>query len=72
MLYKCVINSNTKIVENVIVIANGVEWSPPPGFEFAPKHDGNIGDQWDGTKFVAPVVVDETLEVAGEEPDVIG
>lgn len=72
MSYKCVINSTTKIVENVIVLAGNATWTPPQGYEFAPKHDGNIGDLWDGTNFVAPVVIDPTLEAPGEEPDVIG
>ena len=74
MATKCIINSATKIVENVIVIEDGVEWSAPHGFEIAPNNTGNIGDTWDGEKFVSPIVPEESVDVnaaSGSAPDVI-
>lgn len=55
MTKKCVIDSATKVVVNIIELEDGVLWSPPEGNELAPQHDGNIGDTWNGTQFVSPV-----------------
>lgn len=55
MTKKCVIDSSTKVVVNIIELEDGVLWSPPEGNELAPQHDGNIGDTWNGTQFVSPV-----------------
>lgn len=55
MTKKCVIDSLTKVVVNIIELEDGVLWSPPEGNELAPQHDGNIGDTWNGTQFVSPV-----------------
>ncbi len=75
MSYKCILDSATKVVVNVILLEDGVEWSLPAGHEFAPQHDGNIGDTWDGSKFVAPPeerTPSEELNAAGSSPNVIG
>lgn len=75
MTHKCILDSATKVVVNVILLEDGVEWSLPDGHEFAPQHDGNMGDTWDGSKFVAPVevpVVREELQAPGTAPNVIG
>lgn len=75
MSYKCILDSATKVVVNVILLEDGVEWSLPDGHEFAPQHDGNMGETWDGSKFVAPVeapVVREELQAQGTAPNVIG
>jgi len=75
MSYKCLLDSATKVVVNVILLEDGAEWSPPAGQELAPQHDGNIGDTWDGIKFVAPPPPPEefpVVEGAGSQPNVIG
>jgi len=54
MAHKCLLDSATKVVINVIELEDGVVWTPPAGTELAPQHNGNIGDTWDGTQFVAP------------------
>jgi len=75
MSYKCILDSATKVVVNVIVLEDGVVWTPPEGQELAPQHDGNIGDTWDGSKFVAPVeekTPNAELNAAGSPPNVVG
>jgi len=73
MGYKCILDSATKVVVNVILLEDGVEWSLPDGHEFAPQHDGNMGETWDGSKFVAPVVEPSSpLGASGAQPNVIG
>ncbi len=75
MSYKCVLNSATKIVVNVILLEDGVEWAPPEGQELAPQHDGSIGDTWDGSKFLPPAPLTEEaspLDNSGAQPNVIG
>jgi hypothetical protein len=63
MTHKCLLDSATKVVINVIELADGVVWTPPAGTELAPQHDGGIGDTWDGTQFVRPPEpVDETVQ----------
>lgn len=54
MTHKCLLDSTTKVVVNVIELADGAVWTPPAGMELAPQHDGGIGDTWDGTQFVKP------------------
>jgi hypothetical protein len=74
MSYKCILDSATKVVVNVIVLDDGVVWTPLEGQELAPQHDGNIGDTWDGSKFVAPVeekASNKELSAAGSPPNVI-
>lgn len=75
MSYKCVLDSATKVVANVILLEDGVEWTPPEGQELAPQHDGNIGDTWDGSSFVSPPatpVSAGSLDANGAQPNVIG
>jgi hypothetical protein len=74
MSYKCLLDSATKVVVNVILLEDGVEWSPPAGHELAPQHDGNIGDTWDGSRFVPPPPPPDELVVegSGSQPNVIG
>lgn len=63
MAHKCLLDSATKVVVNVIELADGAVWTPPAGMELAPQHDGGIGDTWDGTQFVKPPEpVDETAQ----------
>jgi hypothetical protein len=75
-MQKCILDSATKIVVNVIEIDDGVEWHPSEGTELAPQHDGNMFDTWDGTKFVAPVIAtvpeQDINTIAGSPPNVIG
>ena len=73
MSYKCILDSATKVVVNVILLEDGADWVPPLGQELAPQHDGSIGDTWDGSKFVAPVVEPSSpLGASGAQPNVIG
>lgn len=63
MAHKCLLDSTSKVVVNVIELEDGAVWTPPAGMELAPQHDGGIGDTWDGTQFVKPPVpVDETVQ----------
>ena len=47
----CILNSQTKVVENVIVIQESPEDFIPykEGIELAPQSDGEIGWTWNGT-----------------------
>jgi hypothetical protein len=75
-MQKCIIDSTTKIVVNVIELEDGAVWSPPAGTELAPQHDGNMFDTWDGIQFIPPVyeiVPGQDLEtMSGSAPNVIG
>ena len=63
MTQKCLLDSATKVVVNVIEIEDGAVWTPPNGMELAPQHNGGIGDTWDGTQFVKPPELeDETVQ----------
>lgn len=67
-----VVNILTSIIENTVVVEDGANWSPPSGTEIIPLV-GNfqIGDTWDGTKFIrAPSPILENT--SGTEPNVIG
>lgn len=52
MAIKCILDSATKKVINIIELEENAKWHPSSGTELAPQHDGNIGDTWDGIKFV--------------------
>jgi len=75
-MQKCIIDSVTKVVVNVIELEEGAVWNPPAGTELAPQHDGNMFDTWDGTKFVAPVTETTPQQdlntISGSAPNVIG
>jgi len=49
---KAVVEQATGKVVNVIEIEEGANWSPPKGCIL--MDGGEIGDTWDGTKFVRP------------------
>lgn len=75
MPHKCLLDSATKIVVNVIELEDSADWTPPRGTELAPQHDGEIGDTWDGAKFVRPVIealVEQLNSTDGQAPNVIG
>jgi hypothetical protein len=49
-----IVNQN-KEVENVVVLEEGSNWTPPVGFLLVPlSGSAGIGWTWDGTKFIAP------------------
>lgn len=76
MAHKCLLDSATKVVVNVIELEDGAVWTAPEGTELAPQHDGNMLDTWDGTQFIPPVyeiVQGQDLEtMSGSAPNVIG
>lgn len=46
----CILNSQTKIVENIIIIDSIEDFIPyKNGIELAPQHDGEIGWTWNGS-----------------------
>lgn len=50
-----IINEQTKVVENVIVPPEGANaWFVPEGYITKLSETAEIGDTWDGTKFVRP------------------
>jgi hypothetical protein len=45
----CILNSRTKIVENIIVLESVEQFTPYKNdVELAPRHDGAIGWKWNG------------------------
>jgi len=63
MAHKCLLDSATKVVVNVIELEDGAVWTAPEGTELAPQHNGGIGDTWDGAQFVKPPApVDDTVQ----------
>jgi len=70
MTYKCLIDSTTKIVVNIIALEDGAIWTAPEGTELAPQHDGDLGDTWDGTQFVKPIVIEPDAPI--EQPTTTG
>jgi hypothetical protein len=76
MAHKCLLDSTTKIVINVIELEDGANWTPPEGTELAPQDNGNIGDTWDGTQFVPPPAPQNPdllpIDADGVGPNVIG
>ena len=73
MNQKCLVNIETKIVENVIILDDGVEYAAPAGFELIKQSGGNIGDTLDGVSFIAPKEPDAiSIDDPGSAPNVIG
>lgn len=73
MNQKSLVNIETKIVENVIVLDDGVEYAAPSGFELIEQSGGNIGDTWDGAVFIRPKEPEEiSIDDPGSVPNVIG
>lgn len=64
MAQKCLLDSATKVVVNVIELENNAEWIAPEGMELAPQHDGGIGDTWDGKMFIKPPIPKSESEPA--------
>jgi hypothetical protein len=63
MSYKCLLDSTTKVVVNVIALEDGAVWTPPVGTELALQHDGEIGHIWNGSQFEAPPPVLENAVI---------
>jgi hypothetical protein len=67
----CILNSNTKVVENRIVIDSIESFVPyKEDIEVAPQHDGNIGWIWNGTGWDIPdseLTYEELCEKVREE-----
>jgi hypothetical protein len=75
-----VVNKDTSIVENVIVLEDVNTWTPPENMLVVPLDSAaGIGDTWDGTQFIyapEPEVIDPTgsptSSSSGNTPNVIG
>jgi hypothetical protein len=67
----CILNSNTKVVENRIVVDSIEDFVPyKEDIEVAPQHDGDIGWIWNGTGWDIPqpeVTYEELCEKVREE-----
>ena len=71
-MHYALVNIENNIVENVIVLEDGVVWSPPNGFIHVPLANSfGVGDTWDGSQFIKqlPPVPDSISEGV---QDVIG
>jgi hypothetical protein len=75
-----VVNKETNIVENVIVLEDVNAWTPPENMLVVPLDSAaGIGDTWDGMQFIyalEPEVIDPTgnptNSSSGNAPNVIG
>lgn len=67
MAHKCLLDSASKVVINVIELEESVQWIAPEGTELAPQHDGSVGDIWNGTQFIKPIVEQVQLEKPTKE-----
>jgi hypothetical protein len=59
------VNKQTNIVENVVVLEEGAQWTPPSDMTLVPLTSYfGIGDTWDGATFIRkpiPEVVEEPI-----------
>ncbi len=47
------VNKQTNIVDNVIVLEEGAQWTPPSDMHLVPlEPQFGAGDTWDGTSFI--------------------
>jgi hypothetical protein len=54
----CILNSQTKVVENIVSLDYPEQFIPyKPGLEVAPQHDGQIGWTWTGNGWYNPEVL---------------
>ena len=71
-----VINTETNIVQNIIALEEGAEWSPPQGHFIVPYTTAvSPGDTWNGAEFIPqpPPPVETIVETTpGSTPNVIG
>lgn len=51
---KLLLDPVTKMVVNAVEVKDD-NWPAPKGFEYAPQHDADIGDTWDGAAWVERV-----------------
>lgn len=65
-----IVNTANNIVENIIVLEEGANWTPPDGFICIPLQGiFGIGDTWDGANFVrAPEPPQLPEPEVGEQP----
>ena len=71
-LRKAVIRTATNLVENVIELADGASWLPPPDCYLRDAWNASPGDTWDGTKYVARQPTPEEVAQALEEKTIRG
>ena len=55
---KSVVNATGKVI-NIIAIEDGSTWIPPEGCVL--MDDGEIGDTWNGTKFIRSEIISEAV-----------
>ena len=47
------VNKQTNIVENIIVLEEGAQWTPPSDMHLVQlTSEFGVGDTWDGTSFI--------------------
>jgi hypothetical protein len=51
---RAIVNAQTGLVENVILLADGVNWQPPAGCSMITSDGAGIGDTWNGKAFIKP------------------
>lgn len=67
MIRACILNSQTKEVENIILLESLNDFVPyKQGIELAPQHDGEIGWVWGENEWILPFVPEPTLEQRAE------
>lgn len=59
------VNSESGVVENVIILEEGAQWTPPDGMNLVLlQGEFGIGDTWDGSQFIrAPEPVSDSEEI---------
>ena len=77
MIY-AVINNQTNIVENTVVLNEGAVWSPPEGYYIVDITGTEVGNNWvydpNTQQWTPPVgyVAPTNSEIPGTTPNVIG
>lgn len=76
-MYYALVNKQTNIVDNVIVLEDPTQWIPPEEFNLIPLQEGfGINDSWDGVNFIKhtdkTLITQLSTDLPGGVPNVIG